>query len=377
MTAASRPLGFGPPDSESSRPKAFPKGRTLRRGEDLVAAGLAEDAALVDQAGDIFPVAITAHLAESMSADDALARQFIPQKEELAQGETDRSDPIGDHVHAPMRGIVHRYPDRLLLTPILLCPAYCRFCFRREDVGQENAVLSDDELNAAFAYIESKPEIWEVILSGGDPLMLTPKRLAAIMARLSAIPHVAVIRVHTRVPVLDPARITPALIAALDTEKAMFVVIHCNHPQELSEAMRAACRSLVKAGLPLLSQTVLLKGVNDDGQIMADLMRALVANRIKPYYLHHPDLAPGTAHFRLPIERGQEVMRQLRGRLSGLCQPAYVLDIPGGFGKVPVGPSYLEPDGDGGQRVTDWRGGRHAYTENPPDSPHIAGKSPV
>ena len=324
-------------------------------------AGLADDAALVDQAGEIFPVAVTAHLAESMSADDALARQFIPSKDELASDSKDRSDPIGDHVHGPIRGIIHRYPDRVLLTPILLCPAYCRFCFRREDVGQENAVLSDDELDAAFRYIESRPEIWEVILSGGDPLMLTPKRLAAIVERLSAIPHVAVIRIHSRVPVLDPARITPALIAALNTEKAMFVVLHCNHPQELSEAMRAACRSLVKAGVPLLSQTVLLKGVNDDAQTMADLMRALVANRIKPYYLHHPDLAPGTAHFRLPIERGQELMRQLRGWLSGLCQPAYVLDIPGGFGKVPVGPSYLESDGSGGQRVIDWRGVVHEY----------------
>ena len=364
MTAISQPRISGQPHSESSRPEAFPKGRTLRRGTDLVAAGLADDAALVDRAGDIFPVAITAHLAESMAPGDALARQFIPSEAELGSNSKDRSDPIGDHVHGPVRGIIHRYPDRLLLTPILLCPAYCRFCFRREDVGQENAVLSDTELDAAFRYIESRPEIWEVILSGGDPLMLPAKRLAAIITRLSAIPHVAVIRIHTRVPVLDPARITPTLIAALDTEKAMFAVIHCNHPQELNDTVRAACRALVKAGLPLLSQTVLLKGVNDDAKTMADLMRALVANRIKPYYLHHPDLAPGTAHFRLPIERGQDLMRQLRGRLSGLCQPAYVLDIPGGFGKVPVGPSYLEPDGEGGYRVTDWQGGRHAYAES-------------
>ncbi len=377
MTAVSKLFDSGPLDSGSSRPETFPKSRTLRRGEDLVAAGLATDAALIDQAGEIFPVAITAHLAESMAPGDALARQFIPSEDELAPDAKDRSDPIGDHVHTPVRGIVHRYPDRLLLTPILLCPAYCRFCFRREDVGQENAVLSDDELDAAFGYIESRPEIWEVILSGGDPLMLPAKRLAAIVARLSAIPHVAVIRIHTRVPVLDPARVTPALIAGLNTEKAMFVVLHCNHPQELSEAVRAACRALVKAGLPLLSQTVLLKGVNDDAKTMADLMRALVANRIKPYYLHHPDLAPGTAHFRLPIERGQEVMRQLRGRLSGLCQPSYVLDIPGGFGKVPVGPSYLEPNGDGGYRVADWRGGSHSYPASPEGMAHIAGKSPV
>lgn len=341
----------------------FPRRRTLRRGEELAAAGLAagDGAALIDRAGQIFPVAITPHLADSMSAGDAMARQFVPGAGELVRDAAERDDPIGDAAHSPVRGIVHRYPDRLLLTPLLVCPAYCRFCFRRGSVGGPDAVLSDKEIDAAFAYIESHPAIWEVILSGGDPLMLPAKRLAAIVARLDAIPHVAVVRIHTRVPILDPARATPALVAALATEKAMFTVLHCNHPDELNEPVKAACRHFIRAGIPLLAQTVLLKGVNDDAETMAALMRALVANRIKPYYLHHPDLAPGTAHFRLPLARGQAIMRDLRGRISGLCQPTYVLDIPGGYGKVPAGGPYVESDGTGGHRVTDWQGGVHAY----------------
>ncbi len=352
-------------------PAPFPKRRTLRSGADLAAAKLAapEQAILIDRAGDVFPVAVTPHLASRMAAGDALARQFIPEEGELSADADDRSDPIGDAAHTPVRGIVHRYPDRLLLTPLLVCPAYCRFCFRREKVAQADAVLSDAELEAAFAYIESNPQIWEVILSGGDPLMLPARRLAAIVARLDAIPHVAVIRVHTRVPVLDPARITPALVGALQSEKAVYGVLHCNHPRELGAETRAACSAFIKAGIPMLSQTVLLKGVNDDEETLAALLRALVAGRIKPYYLHHPDLAPGTAHFRVPLARGRALMRALRGRLSGLCQPEYVLDIPGGFGKVPVGPDYAAADGEG-WRVTDWRGRTHAY---PGTSRDIAG----
>lgn len=349
-------------------PAPFPKRRTLRSGADLAAAGLAapEQAALIDRAGDIFPVAVTPHLAGQMAPGDALARQFIPDQGELEPDPDGRGDPIGDAAHAPLRGIIHRYPDRLLLTPLLVCPAYCRFCFRREKVAQRDAVLSDAELEAAFAYIESNPQIWEVILSGGDPLMIPARRLGEIIARLNAVSHVAVIRIHTRVPVLDPARITPALVAALQSEKAVYAVLHCNHASELGAETRAACAALVKSGIPMLSQTVLLRGVNDDEAALAALMRALVANRIKPYYLHHPDLASGTAHFRLPLSRGRALMRRLRGRLSGLCQPEYVLDIPGGFGKVPVGPDYAVADGQA-WIVTDWRGRAHAYPGGPGD----------
>jgi lysine 2,3-aminomutase len=340
--------------------------RRLRRGRDLVEAGVAkpEDESLIDRAGRVFPVAVTAHLADAMAAEPSLARQFVPEAGELETHPEERPDPIGDERLSPVKGIVHRYPDRVLLKPLLACPAYCRFCFRRGGLGGPDALLGDAELDAALAYIEERGEIWEVILSGGDPLMLAPGRLREIVARLSAIPHVEVIRVHTRVPVLDPARITGDLVGALDTDNAMFVVLHCNHAGELNEPARAACRALVRAGIPMLAQSVLLKGVNDTPTAFEALARALVACRIKPYYLHHPDLVPGTAHFRPSIEEGQALMRSMRGRVSGLCQPAYVLDIPGGYGKVPIGPAYLS-EGAGGYVVEDWRGGTHAYAAAP------------
>jgi lysine 2,3-aminomutase len=248
----------------------------------------------------------------------------------------------------------------LKLTPV--CAVYCRFCFRREMVGPGAKPLTPQELDVALAYITAHRDIWEVILSGGDPLVLSARRIKQVMTRLAAIEHVKVIRVHSRVPVADPARITPELVRALKVRgKASYVVLHANHARELTPAARAACARLVDAGIPTLSQSVLLKGVNDTPEALGALMRALVECRIKPYYLHHGDLAPGTAHLRTSIERGQELMRQLRGRLSGLCQPAYVLDIPGGHGKSPIGPSYLSRDDSGHTLVEDYHGDLHCY----------------
>ncbi|MGB8274775.1 MAG: lysine-2,3-aminomutase-like protein [Alphaproteobacteria bacterium] len=349
--------------------RSFSLRRTLRRGRELAEAGLAgpADESLIDRAGGVFPVAVTAHLADTMADEPAVARQFVPEAGEFEPGAHDRADPIGDDALSPLKGIVHRYPDRVLLKPLLACPAYCRFCFRRDSLGGPDAALGESELEAAFAYIAGRPAVWEVILSGGDPLMLPAKRLAAIINRLSAMPHVKVIRVHTRVPVLDPTRVTGELVAALETERALFVALHCNHAAELTEAARAACRRIVKSGIPMLSQSVLLRGVNDDPGALESLMRALVECRIKPYYLHHPDLAPGTAHFRLPVAEGQALVRGLRGRVSGLAQPTYVLDIPGGHGKVPVGPAYIANQGSG-HVVEDWQGRTHAYPP-PPSAP--------
>jgi lysine 2,3-aminomutase len=217
-------------------------------------------------------------------------------------------------------------------------------------------------LDRAFAYIEERPEIWEVIVTGGDPFMLSPRRIAAIVRRLEAIPHVAVIRFHTRVPVADPRRVGAALVSALASEKAVYVVAHANHPRELTPAMRDAVTRLVRAGIPVLSQSVLLRGVNDDAAVLESLFRGLVAMRVKPYYLHHPDLAPGTSHFRLGIEEGQRLAGALRGLVSGLCQPTYVLDIPGGHGKVPIGASAATPDGQAGCWVLeDSTGCKHPY----------------
>jgi lysine 2,3-aminomutase len=291
---------------------------------------------------------------------DPIARQFVPDPAELTFLPEERADPIGDHPHSPVEGIVHRYPDRVLLKAVHVCPVYCRFCFRREMVGPAGlGTLSGEALDEAFAYIAARPEIWEVILTGGDPLVLSPRRLAELMERLGAIDHVKVVRFHTRVPVVEPERVDAAMVEALKTSgKAVYVALHANHPRELTPKAREACARLVDAGIPLVSQTVLLKGVNDDPATLEALMRAFVETRVKPYYLHHPDLAPGTSHFRLSLAEGQALVRALRGRVSGLCQPAYVLDIPGGHGKAPVGPCALDLDAG---TVEDRNGVRHLY----------------
>jgi lysine 2,3-aminomutase len=221
--------------------------------------------------------------------------------------------------------------------------------------------LSEQALDAATAYIAAHPEIWEVILTGGDPLMLSARRIADVTARLAGIRTVQVLRWHTRVPIVDPNRITEDVAEALQsTARAVYLAVHINHPRELTDPVRVALARLADAGIVLLSQTVLLKGVNDDPEVLAALFRSLVSARVKPYYLHHPDLAPGTSHFRLSIEEGQAVVRALRGQVSGLAQPTYVLDIPGGHGKVPIGPSYIDEDG---RLVIDPRGGLHDYPD--------------
>jgi lysine 2,3-aminomutase len=314
----------------------------LRTPEALIEAGLvpAERLGELEAVAARYAVAITPAMAE-LSACEGIARQFVPDAAELAHAPEELADPIGDAAHSPVEGIVHRYPDRVLLKPTHLCAVYCRFCFRRETVGPGAPALDPEALDRALAYIASRPEVWEVIVTGGDPLILSPRRLKALTARLSAIPHVKVVRFHTRIPAVDPDAVTPELVEALKSPaQATWVALHANHASELTPAVRAACARLIDAGLPMVSQTVLLRGVNDDAESLSALMRAFVETRIKPYYLHHADLAPGTAHLRTSLAKGQALMRALRGRISGLCQPAYVLDIPGGAGKVPVGPSY-------------------------------------
>ena len=340
--------------------------KTLRLPQDLAGAGLipAEQIPALEQVAARYAVAITAAsagLIDPNDPNDPIARQFIPHAAELDLAPDEMSDPIGDVTHSPVDGIVHRYPDRVLLMVTHTCATYCRFCFRRETVGVE-APLSAPALDKAFAYIAAHPQIWEVILTGGDPLVLSPRRLSVLMSRLAGIDHVKIVRLHSRIPAVDPARITPALVRALKRcGKTVYVAIHANHPRELTGAVRAACAQMIDAGIAMLSQTVLLRGVNDDPQVLGALLRGFVEMRVRPYYLHHADLAPGTAHFRTSLAEGQAIMRQLRGHISGLAQPTYILDIPGGHGKSPVGPSYVR---DGGH-VTDPWGVEHAY---PPES---------
>jgi len=341
--------------------------KTLRHLSDLSEAGLvtAENHAALDRVAAQYAVAITPAMAELIDRNDPndpIGRQFVPDPAELDIRSEESPDPIGDFAHSPLGGIVHRYPDRVLLKLTHVCTVYCRFCFRREMIGPDAKPLTPRQIDAAFAYIAAHPEIWEVVLTGGDPLVLAARRLKQAVSCLAAIEHVKVIRVHSRVPVADPRRITPELVRALKAKgKATYVVLHANHARELTDAARNACARLIDAGIPMLSQSVLLAGVNDDPQSLGALMRALVECRIKPYYLHHADLAPGTSHMRTSIQDGQELMKALRGRLSGLCQPAYVLDIPGGHGKSPIGPNYLVCDDAGGYRVEDFNGGQHCY----------------
>jgi lysine 2,3-aminomutase len=341
--------------------------KTLRTAKDLLEAGLigADGLNAAAEVAARYAVAVTPAMADLIDRGDPadpIARQFIPDARELDTRPEELADPIGDDVHSPVPGIVHRYPDRVLLKATHACPVYCRFCFRREMVGPSGEqALAGARLDAAIAYIRENEAIREVIVTGGDPLILAPRRIAEITRRLGEIPHLDVIRWHSRVPVVAPERVTPALVEALHAPgKAVWIAVHANHARELTDAARAAIGRLIAGGFPLVSQTVLLKGVNADAETLGQLFRALVALRVKPYYLHHADLAPGTSHFRTTIAEGQAIMRALRARVSGLALPTYVLDVPGGFGKVPVGPDHVSVAG-GAVTIEDVAGGRHSY----------------
>jgi lysine 2,3-aminomutase len=342
-------------------------GRTLRTADALVSAGLIAPAAR-DAAAEVarrYAVAITPAMRDLIApgtkagvapADDPIGLQFVPDPAELVTAPHESLDPIGDEALSPIRGVVHRYADRALLKPLLACPVYCRFCFRREQVGPDGGLLSEAELASAYDWFRARPAIREVILTGGDPLMLSPRRLGEIVAALSAIPHIEILRVHTRVPVADPTRLTAALAAALETDKSMWLVVHANHAREFTDDARAALRLVLAHGIPLLGQSVLLRGVNDSEAALEALFRAMLGARVKPYYLHQLDPASGTARFHVPIAEGRRLLAALRGRVTGLAWPTYVLDIPGGHGKVPIGPAYLEADG----QVRDPSGARHS-----------------
>jgi lysine 2,3-aminomutase len=297
-------------------------------------------------------------------ADDPLSLQFLPQEQELTALAYETSDPIGDIPFTPVAGVVHRHPDRILLKVAHSCPVYCRFCFRREMIGSKGEPLQGAALDAAIAYVRAHPKIWEVILTGGDPLSLSGRRLRDVLSDLASIEHVSVLRIHSRVPIVAPQSIDDSYLSALEQPLPVYLAVHVNHPDEITDAVVAALQRLSAAGVVLLSQTVLLKGVNDNEDVLEALFRRLVSLKVRPYYLHHPDLAPGTSHFRVPIEVGQRLMRFLRRRVSGLCLPTYVLDIPGGFGKVPIGPMYVGArNASGCRQIQDTAGTWHSYPE--------------
>ena len=362
------PDGSLPP--RPSRQAAAPHARPLRDADALAAAGLVPPEAVptLRQVAARYAVSLTpamAALIDPTDASDPIAAQYLPHAHELDATAQERADPIADARFTPVKGVTHRYPDRALLKPLLACPVYCRFCFRREQVGPAGGLLTEAELDAALDWFEAHPAVREAILTGGDPLMLSPRRLRHITARLAAMPHIGIIRLHSRVPVADPARVTAAMAQALDTETALFLCLHANHAREFTDAAREALRRLSRAGVALLGQSVLLRGVNDTPAAMEDLLRTMLAHRVKPYYLHQLDRAPGTARFEVPIAEGRALLESLRGRLTGLAWPTYALDLPDGQGKAPIGPDFATRT-EGGWQVRGPLGGGHFQPDAPP-----------
>jgi len=276
-------------------------------------------------------------LNEIKKNNSELAKQFVPSTEELLFFPEELEDPIGDERWTPVKGITHRYPDRVLLKVTYMCASYCRFCFRRYKVSDSDHNLTSEDLENALQYIKSNINIWEVILTGGDPLTLSDKGLQKILLKFKDIPHVKIIRIHTRIPSVLPSRIQQNLIDIFkETNKSIWIAAHINCISEFTEECKKAIALLVHNGIPVLLQSVLLKDINDTEDKLIALLKTAVENKIKPYYIHYPDLAQGTQSFRIPLKQAIQLLKNLRGKLSGLCIPEFIIDIPGGNGKIVV-----------------------------------------
>ncbi len=342
--------------------------RRLSSASDLIAAGLAapDDQPELEAVATEFAIGISDHLAAAMPGSAAISAQYLPQRAELITTPAELDDPISDEAYTPVKGIVHRYPDRLLFKVASACAVYCRYCFRREMIGPGTGILSADEINAALDYVRNAPHVREVILTGGDPLILSARQLDDILEKIETIPHIKIMRIHTRVPIADPSRITGDILNILSRKKPIVMALHVNHADEFTPAVIEKLAALRQAGCLLLSQSVLLRGVNDNADVLENLFRTCLEHGIKPYYIHHPDLARGTGHFRLPISTGMAIMKQLQGRLSGIAQASYMLDIPGGFGKIPLHEGNVRMLAHGRYEITDYKGGRHIYCDDLP-----------
>ncbi len=282
-------------------------------------------ASLIDQGNPVCPVRL----------------QAVPRLPETFEDATDQDDPLHEDIDSPVPGLTHRYPDRALLLVTNLCSMNCRHCTRRRLVGFEDGHMPDADIDKAIAYIRDTPEIRDVIISGGDPLVLSDEKLESIIARIRDIPHVEIIRLGTRTPVVMPMRITDGLVAMLKKYHPIYVNTHFNHPKEITVEAREACRKLADAGIALGNQSVLLRDVNDCPMLMKKLVQKLLTIRVKPYYIYQCDLSRGIGHFRTTVSKGIEIIESLRGHTSGLAVPTFVVDAPGGGGKIPVMPSYL------------------------------------
>jgi lysine 2,3-aminomutase len=304
--------------------------------QELAGARAARDAG--------FPLAITPYYLSLCDPHDPacpIRRQVVPSALETERVAGDMRDPLGEEAHEVAPGLVQRYPDRALLLLTDRCAVYCRFCTRSRWVGQGGGARHEAELEPAFEYLSAHPEVRDVIVSGGDPMVMSTPRLAKVMERLRRIPSVETIRLATRVPVVLPQRVTDELLTALRPFHPIWVMTHFNHPRELTEKSRAACRKLADAGFPVMNHTVLLRGVNDDAATLTELFRGLVRERVRPYYLLQADPVNGTGHLRTPLATGVRLLSELQGRLSGIALPKLIVDTPGGHGKVPVAPDYV------------------------------------
>jgi len=325
-------------------------------------------------------MSITPYFASLMDARDPncpIRRQVVPTEEELHISADELRDPLNEDAESPVPGLVHRYPDRVLLLVTDQCAAYCRHCTRRRLVGVKTERMRADDMQRAIQYIAAHPEVRDVLISGGDPLVLSDGTLELMLRGLRAIPHLEIIRLGTRVPVFLPQRITPELVNMLSKYHPLFINIHINHPKEITPATAEACARLANAGIPLGSQTVLLRGINDCPHIIKTLMQGLLKMRVRPYYMYQCDLSQGISHFRTSINKGLEIIEHLRGHTSGLAVPTFCLDAPGGAGKVPIMPQYLISSSDKTAVVRNYAGAISAYPlpqgyggECPPNCEH-------
>ncbi|HAM39015.1 MAG TPA: lysine 2,3-aminomutase [Elusimicrobia bacterium] len=312
-------------------------------------------------------MSITPHflsLIDKNNTNCPLRKQAIPTSQELNISEDDLSDPCGEERDMVVNGLVHRYPDRVLLLVTNLCAMYCRHCTRRRLTNKKETSLSQEHLDNAYSYIKKNKKIRDVLISGGDPLILSDEKIESILKSLRAIEHIEIIRIGTRIPVVLPQRITPQLVSTLKKYHPLYISIHFNHSKEISKETKIACEMLADAGIPLGSQTVLLKGINDNTKVMMNLMHELLKIRVRPYYIYQCDLAPGTAHFRTTVATGIKIIESLRGYTTGYAVPEYVIDAPGGGGKVPISPEYIISKSKGNIIIKNWKNEIYVYPEN-------------
>ena len=378
--------GMPSPDVDAFRRRVFPEStvddwndwrwqlrnriRDLEGLQRCLAVSPDEIGALEDKSGTV-PVGVTPYYASLIcdgGPDDPLRKTVFPSPREFDRFPGELDDPLGEESHTPVPGIVHTYPDKVLFLVTDFCATYCRYCTRSRMVGAGTSLPERSMWERALDYIKDRPAIRDVLLSGGDPLVLADERLAWLLERLRKIPHVEIIRLGTKLPAVLPQRITEDLCKTLRAAHPFWMSLHFTHPRELTPECETACARLVDAGIPLMSQTVLLRGVNDTPEVMRELMTGLLRLRVKPYYLHQCDPVKGASHFKTTVETGLEILRSLHGHTTGYAVPMYMIDAPGGGGKIPLGPDYVVDRKDGDLFLRSYNGRLYRYPESSVES---------